>query len=173
MQVLVVRSLPTLSLTIPISFAIPFPPPSSSPIPLPLLPLYLLFTRLPLQQPRHFSTRIPSLKPRPVQKPKIRRARRLARKPQPAHIRAQILMHLQRRARGPIRVTAVRPRLGGPFRERERNGLGDLDVREHLAEDGEELGLGLGWGLALDAVCVLVDDGGEEDGGVGEERVAC
>lgn len=125
------------------------------------LPIPTFLTRTPhistpmLQQRRNLLSRILSLKPGAVQEPKILRAGRLPREPEPVHVGSQVLVHLQRGGRRPVRVTPVCPRRGAPPWIHEGCGFGDGCVGEHLAQDGEDFFFCLGVGLALDAVGFL------------------
>lgn len=103
----------------------------------PMQNLILPFTGTPpLHTSRHTLTHRLALKPRSLQKAKVLRTRRLACKPQPLHIRPQVLMHLERRARRPVRITAVGPGLQTPARIHERCWLRDVVGAEHAPQDG-------------------------------------
>lgn len=135
-----------------------------------IMRLILASTRpRPVQAPRH---RLPDLlprKPRAVQVPVILRARRLAREPQPARIRPQVLVALERQARRPIRIRPVRPRRGTPARIEEVDRVGDVVGAEHVAQRDEDLRLGGFVGLAVDDEGLVGDDGDKEDAATGEE----
>lgn len=89
---------------------------------------------------------------------------RLARKPQTAHVGAQVLVHLQRRRGRPVGIAAVRPGLGAPTRIEEIDRLGDVvGLWEHLAQHGQHLGFRPLVRLLLHAVRFRVDDRDEED----------
>lgn len=124
-----------------------------------------------LQQSRDLLPSFLALEPRPMQKPKVRCTGRLASKPQPAGIRTQILVHFQRRAGGPVRVTPKRPGLLRPAWIVERRGLGDILAREHLAQHGQHLFFGLFVALLLDLVGLVRDNSHEDDVRAGVEAL--
>lgn len=93
-----------------------------------------------------------------MQEAKILRAGRLTSKPEPVHIRPQILVNLQRGRGRPVRVAPVRPGSHRPAWVHERRGFGDFQVRVHLPQDCHDFGLGLFVRLPLDAVGFFRDD---------------
>lgn len=89
----------------------------------------------PLHTSRHTLTHRLALEPRSLQEAKILRTRRLAREPQPLHIRPQVLMHLERRAGRPVGIAAVGPGLQTPARIHERCRLRDVVGAEHASQN--------------------------------------
>lgn len=118
---------------------------------------------------RHLLSHILPFGPRALQKAKVLRAGVLAREPEAAHIRTEILMLLDRHAGGPVGVAAGGPRGGAPAGVHEGDGVGDVGRAEHVAEDGEDLGLCGGVVLGLGDEGFGGDDGDEEEAGAGEE----
>ena len=96
----------------------------------------------------------------------------LTREPQPADVRAQVLMHLQTRAGRPIAVAAEGPGGFGPARIHKRRGFGDVGRAIHCTEDGEDLLFGFLVVLMFDNVGLRGDDRDEEYSGPGEEARA-
>lgn len=112
-----------------------------------------------------------ALEPSSMQEPKVGWTGCLTGKPQSPRIGTQVLMHLQRRAGRPVRVTAVSPWLQGPPRVHERNRVRDILLREHLAQDFHHLCFGLLVGLAFGAPGELLRHGDEDDVGAREEAL--
>ena len=135
-------------------------------------PFLTLTAPVSLQTPRDPFPHTPSLKPRSVQKPIILRTRRLPRKEQPPHVRAQVLMHLQRRPGRPVRIAAVRPRFQAPPCVQECRGHGHICGAVHISQHGQDLLLCGFIVLIFDAVALGRHDGYEEDAGAGEEAWA-
>lgn len=124
-----------------------------------------------IQQRRNLLTSPATLKVRAVQETKVFGAGGLPGKPQAVDVGAEVLVHLQRRARRPVRVAAVRPWDLGPARVHECRRLGDVFIWEHLAQNSEHLVFRLLVGHVLDAVRLVRDDGHEDDVRPGEEIV--
>lgn len=122
-----------------------------------------------LQTCRDTLTHSPAFEPRSLQKAVIFRMSVLAREPQATEVRAQVLVHLQRRAGGPVAVAAVGPGRRGPSRHQERCRFGDGDVREHGPQDCHEFGLHGGVAHAFGAVRELVYHCGEDYVTAGDE----
>lgn len=104
-----------------------------------------------------------------MQIPKVLTTSRLARKPQPPSISAQILVSFEREPGRPIGVAAVGPGRGAPAGIHEINRLRHVLGTEHLAQGREDLGFGEVVGLLVDDVGLVGDDGDEEDAAAGEE----
>ena len=98
-----------------------------------------------------------------MHKSKVRRTGMLTSKPNPADIRPQILVHLERRARRPVRKASTGPRELAPAGVCEGDWI--RGVGEHLAEDFHDFSLCGGVGLPLNAVGFFIDDDNEEDVG--------
>ena len=104
-----------------------------------------------------------------MEEAKVLGARGFPGEPEPAQVRAQVLMHLQRHAGGPVRVRAVGPGGAAPPGEHECDRIGDLVLPKHAVEHVQDLCLYGRIGHAFGAVGLLIDDGDEDDGGAGEE----
>ena len=78
-------------------------------------------------------------------------------------------MLVQGGAGRPVGVAAVCPRLGAPAGVEEGDGVRHVRGAEHVAQHGEGLGLGFGVGLGFDAGALVLQDGGEDDAGPGQE----
>lgn len=122
-----------------------------------------------VQRGRYFRAGRTTLKPGPMQEPKVRGTCSLTGKPEPSHVCAQVLVHLQSCARWPVGVATVRPGLGAPAWEHECRGFGDFFLGEHLAQDVHDLRLGLLVALAFSAPGELVGHRHENDVGVWQE----
>lgn len=122
-----------------------------------------------LHDSRDLSARVLSFKVCTVKESKEGRAGSLAGKPEPANVGTEILMHLQRCGRRPVGVAAVGPWLCSPAWVHERSWLGDILLREHLAQNFHCFLLSLLVCLALSSVGKLVGHGYEDDVGIREE----
>ena len=118
---------------------------------------------LPLQEFGNALSRISPFKPSPMQKPKVLRAGCFTREPDSIDISAQILVHLQRRGRRPVGITAVGPGFGAPAWIHDCCWFGDGNVGEHLTENFHDFFLGLFVGLSLDSVSLVVDYRGDHN----------